>query len=284
MSIRRYNPSDNDVRWMRRAIDLARRSEAESRTDDRPPPSVGAVAVRDGALIAEAFRGQNNPGEHAEFGIITQLGERSGALTGATIYTTLEPCTERSEGKTPCATRLVDEGVARVFIGAYDPNPRVQRLGWSRLRNAGIELCDFTADLRAEIDELIEPFRKNFRIGSTGRSARFDFNQNDGCFGVDVGDFEIGTKWGGCGGNSVYAYGATGTVALAKGAQEFSEVDDPSGYSFHRHYEMIEVGNIAIFKQADHYLLVRVLEVAGGPERGTEYTELLIEWEPRLQD
>lgn len=125
MPTRRYEPTDDDVRWMKRAIELARLSEAEDRPDKRTPPSVGAVAVRDGELIAEASRGQNGPGEHAEFGIVSQLGERSGALEGATIYTTLEPCTQRGENKTPCATRLVDEGVARVFIGSYDPDPRV---------------------------------------------------------------------------------------------------------------------------------------------------------------
>lgn len=188
------------------------------RPDKRPPPAVGAVAIRDGELIAEASRGQNRPGEHAEFGIVSQLGERSGALEGATIYTTLEPCTQRSDNETPCATRLVDEGVARVFIGSYDPDPHVQRLGWARLRNAGIELCDFAVALRDEIEELIEPFRRNYTHGSVGRTARFDFNQNNGNFVIEENETTFRTKWGGCGSDAVYAEGPPGTVALAKSA------------------------------------------------------------------
>ena len=82
-------------------------------------------------------------------------------------------------------TRLVDEGVARVFIGSYDPNRVVQRLGWARLRDAGIELCDFTPTLRDEIEDLLEPFRRNYTHGSVGRTARFDFNQSNGDFVIE---------------------------------------------------------------------------------------------------
>lgn len=69
---------------------------------------------------------------------------------------------------------------------------------------------------------------------------------------------------------------------MAKGAHDFTEVDDPGGYNFHRHFEEVRVGDLAVFKQDDHYLLVRVLDVAGGPDWGTEHTELSIEWESRL--
>jgi len=269
---------------MRRAIELARSSVAETRSDGRSPPAVGAVAVRDGELIGEAFRGQTGPGDHAEFGIVAQLGERSGALAGATVYTTLEPCTQRSEDKTPCATRLADEGVARVFIGCYDPDARVQRLGWARLRDAGIELCDFSSDLRAEVEAMLEPFRRNFTHGSQDRVGRFDFNQNGGRYEIEEGGVTFHTKWGGCGRDAVYAYGPVGTVALAKGARNFDEVDDPGAYHFHRHYELVRVGDVTVFRTGADFVLVRVLEVAGGPDWGTEHTEASIAWDPRLSE
>ncbi len=184
MSIRRYEPSDADIGWMRRAADLARHCVREARPDRMPPPPVGVVAVRDGAELAAAYRGETGPGDHAEFGIITKLGgEGSGALAGATIYTTLEPCTERTERNTPCATRLIDEGVSRVFIGAYDPNPLVRRLGWRRMHDAGIELCDFTPEIRHELLELLAGFRQIYTHGQPDRNhATLDYNREDGHF------------------------------------------------------------------------------------------------------
>ena len=50
------------------AIAESRKSRSE---DDRPHPFVGAVVVKDGEeLLAQAFRGEVEPGEHAEFGVL----------------------------------------------------------------------------------------------------------------------------------------------------------------------------------------------------------------------
>jgi len=286
VSTRRYQPTPEDESWMQKALDLAKQSVAEPRDDGTVPPKVGVVAVLDGEVVGSAFRGQGGPGDHAEWSLIKALGEAAkDRLHGATIYTTLEPCTERSPGKKACANHLIDHGVARVFIGAYDPNPVVYRRGWRRLRDAGIELCDFTTELRARAWAILGPFRAPYESGAEhDRRATFDYSQSAGRYPVVAGGVEFGTEWGDCGATSIYAYGTTGQVALADGAENFHQVDDPGAYAFDRDFAQVEVGEIAIYREDSHYLLVQVVDLVPGPGRGFSHTSVTIEWEARIDD
>jgi pyrimidine deaminase RibD-like protein len=69
-------------------------------------PKVAALATADAEILGSAFRGETEPGDHAEFALLQKKGIAATRFAGATIYTTLEPCTVRGPGKTPCAKRF----------------------------------------------------------------------------------------------------------------------------------------------------------------------------------
>ncbi len=121
------DPSDRA--HMRAALALARRGLGQV----APNPAVGCILVKEGRVIA---RGWTQPGgrPHAEAEALRHAGA---AARGATAYVTLEPCAH--QGRTPpCATALIEAGIARCVVALADPDPRVDGRGLARLRDAGI--------------------------------------------------------------------------------------------------------------------------------------------------
>jgi diaminohydroxyphosphoribosylaminopyrimidine deaminase/5-amino-6-(5-phosphoribosylamino)uracil reductase len=118
------------VSWFERALELAERGRGKVADH----PLVGAVLVRGGELVGEGWYEYANV-DHAETIALEQAGERA---RGATLYVTLEPCNHH--GRTPpCSRAVIDAGVARVVVGASDPNPKAAR-GIETLREAGVEV------------------------------------------------------------------------------------------------------------------------------------------------
>lgn len=116
-----------------------------------PNPSVGAVIVKDGKVIGRGFHARAG-GPHAE---VMALREAGKAARGAELFTTLEPCNHT--GRTgPCSEAILAAGLARVFIGAHDPNPEVKGGGSQRLREGGIEVHEDV--LAGPCAALLEPF------------------------------------------------------------------------------------------------------------------------------
>jgi diaminohydroxyphosphoribosylaminopyrimidine deaminase/5-amino-6-(5-phosphoribosylamino)uracil reductase len=120
-------PCDRD--FMQQALRLARKGAGRV----SPNPMVGAVVVRDGAVVGTGYH-RRFGGPHAEVYALRQAGARA---RGAHLYVTLEPCSHT--GKTPpCTDAVIASGVARVSVGMRDPNPLVSGRGIARLRRAGI--------------------------------------------------------------------------------------------------------------------------------------------------
>ncbi len=116
---------------MQRALALARRSLGAV----SPNPAVGAVVVRDGAVVGE---GSTRPpgGDHAEVVALREAGELA---RGADMFITLEPCSRH--GRTPpCTDAIAAAGIARVWVGSIDPHPEQGGRGLDGLRAAGIDV------------------------------------------------------------------------------------------------------------------------------------------------
>jgi diaminohydroxyphosphoribosylaminopyrimidine deaminase/5-amino-6-(5-phosphoribosylamino)uracil reductase len=118
------------VNHFARALELAERGRGK--VEDHP--LVGAVVVANGEVVGEGWY-EYATVDHAEPRALAQAGERA---RGATLYVTLEPCAHY--GRTPpCTDAVIDAGIARVVIGARDPNPAAAG-GLEQLRAAGIEV------------------------------------------------------------------------------------------------------------------------------------------------
>ena len=109
--------------------------------------------MKNGDVIAKGFRGESGKGgDHGEFCAIKNLSPVDPDkvdLSGCTVYTTLEPCTERKTGKTPCANRLIDGKVARVVYGLADKDETVY--GHHSPVEAGVQIWLFPNDLMPEL-------------------------------------------------------------------------------------------------------------------------------------
>ena len=145
---------DPDVQFMRRALELAERARGLT----SPNPLVGAVVVRDGIVVGEAFH--ERAGEaHAEAKALEGAGE---AARGATLYVTLEPCVHH--GRTPpCAPAVVAAGIRRAVVATADPNPLVAGRGLTVLREAGLDVR--TGVLEAEAQAQNRVFLTAMRSG-----------------------------------------------------------------------------------------------------------------------
>ncbi len=106
-------PSADDLRYMSRAMELARMAEAAGEVP------VGAVVVKDDRIIGEGWNrpiGTHDPTAHAEIIAIRQAAQAVGSyrLTDTTLYVTLEPCSM-------CAGAMVHSRVRRLVYAASDP-------------------------------------------------------------------------------------------------------------------------------------------------------------------
>jgi diaminohydroxyphosphoribosylaminopyrimidine deaminase / 5-amino-6-(5-phosphoribosylamino)uracil reductase len=116
---------------MHRALALARCGVGET----NPNPMVGAVLVKDGRVVGEAYHARAGQ-PHAE---VLALERAKSRARGATLYVTLEPCAHH--GRTPpCAPVVATSGVRRVVAAMRDPNPSVDGKGLALLRRAGVQV------------------------------------------------------------------------------------------------------------------------------------------------
>lgn len=124
---------------MRLAIDLAWRC---------PPSdtaySVGAVIVgADGTELSRGFSRENDSHMHAEESALGKLAPDDPRLRGATMYSTLEPCSRRKSRPRSCSQLIIAAGIGRVVIAWREPSLFVADCeGVELLERAGIAVTE----------------------------------------------------------------------------------------------------------------------------------------------
>jgi guanine deaminase len=104
--------TEDDRRFMRRAIDLSEKTSLV----DSAGGAFGTVIVQNGEIIGEGANrvvAENDPTWHGEIQAIRNACKKVGSfkLTGATLYTSAEPCPM-------CAAAAYWAGIGRIFYAA----------------------------------------------------------------------------------------------------------------------------------------------------------------------
>ncbi len=141
------NPMD-DLTWLRAAIQLAQQC---------PPSlsaySVGAIIVgSDGRQLAAGFSRESDPAEHAEEAALAKLSGQPN-LGRATLFSTLEPCSQRASRPLSCTQHILRSGLGRVVFAWSEPSLFVADCtGAQQLRDAGVQVLEL-AELASEAQQ-----------------------------------------------------------------------------------------------------------------------------------
>lgn len=150
---------------MHRCLELAEQGRGKVGTN----PLVGAVLVREGKIIAEAFH-EGFGKAHAERRLLENFDQK--ISSDDVLYVNLEPCCHH--GKTPACTDIIREkGIKHVVFGMVDPDSHVSGKGIACLLKAGIRVSGPVERARCEwLNRGFVSLRTKGRPWVTVRSAR----------------------------------------------------------------------------------------------------------------
>jgi diaminohydroxyphosphoribosylaminopyrimidine deaminase/5-amino-6-(5-phosphoribosylamino)uracil reductase len=134
-----------DERWMLLAVELAWQCPPS-----RTAYSVGAVIVGAGGTeLSRGFSRENDPHVHAEESALGKLAPGEPRLADATIYSTLEPCSQRRSRPRTCTELIIASGIRRVVIAWREPSLFVADCqGYELLERAGLDVIELPAFAR----------------------------------------------------------------------------------------------------------------------------------------
>ena len=122
-----------DREYLMRAIERSRHCT--------PSPTcycVGAVIVTAEGEVFDGYTTETAPTHHAEQAAILKAQKAGANLKGATIYSSMEPCSQRSSEKESCSQIIIRLGFARAVFALYEPSHFVVCQGTMNMRKAGI--------------------------------------------------------------------------------------------------------------------------------------------------
>ena len=118
--------------YMSIAIKEAKKGRGFTKTN----PLVGAVITKDDKILSTGYHAKFG-GDHAEINAIKNAPKND--LEGATMYVTLEPCSEYAKTP-PCTEAIIKNKIKRVVIGCFDPNPAHHKKAINILKNHDIDI------------------------------------------------------------------------------------------------------------------------------------------------
>lgn len=137
-----------DLAGLREAIELSKLCPRSTTAF-----SVGALVVdADGDELARGYSRETDPHDHAEEVALHRLDPADPRLAGATLYSSLEPCSTRASRPLSCTRLILATPIPRVVFAWREPALFVDCTGAEDLRAAGrtvIEVPELAADVRA---------------------------------------------------------------------------------------------------------------------------------------
>ncbi|HEY6748960.1 MAG TPA: dCMP deaminase [Mycobacteriales bacterium] len=129
-------PTDREPDLLAEAVELSRRC----------PPSPGAYAVGvvlvAGGTRVEGWSRRTGPQDHAEEVALAALAATGTDPAGGTLYSSLEPCSDRRSDRPTCTELIVAAGIARVVFALREPPLFADCEGAELLAAAGIEVVE----------------------------------------------------------------------------------------------------------------------------------------------
>lgn len=106
-----------------------------------------------GEEVARGWSRETDDHVHAEESLLSKVPPDDPRLAGATIYSTLEPCSQRASRPVTCTQLIVARGIPRVAIAWREPSVFVyDARGYEILRDAGrlvLEMTEFADEARS---------------------------------------------------------------------------------------------------------------------------------------
>ena len=127
--------TEEDLHYLRQAIALSRRC-----TPCATSYRVGAVIVTRSGDRFTGYTHETSPTHHAEQEAILKATAAGADLHGASIYSSMEPCSTRSSEPESCSELILRHGFSRTVFALYEPSCFVCCEGAVRLRKGGVEV------------------------------------------------------------------------------------------------------------------------------------------------
>ncbi|HIY69327.1 MAG TPA: dihydrofolate reductase family protein [Candidatus Alistipes intestinigallinarum] len=131
----RPDTAEEDRRWLAEAV-----REGFRCTPCASCYCVGAVVVLPDGRAFRGYTHETSPTHHAEQEAIAKALAAGADLHGAAIYSSMEPCSQRSSEPESCSQLILRHGFARVVFAGYEPACFVHCQGARMLREAGVDV------------------------------------------------------------------------------------------------------------------------------------------------